>query len=67
MTLDKISLYTNKFTDSFTAEEIASGLGISRSTARRYLEYLVTLGKVKADLSYGTVGRPERVYRNTDR
>jgi len=44
------------------AEEVGKEVGISRSTARRYLEYLVTEGSLKADLIYGVVGRPERRY-----
>jgi two-component system CitB family response regulator len=37
-------------------------MGVSRTTARRYLEHLITEEKIEADLAYGTVGRPERVY-----
>jgi two-component system CitB family response regulator/two-component system response regulator DcuR len=44
------------------AEEVGRSVGISRSTARRYLEFLVTEGFLKADLVYGVVGRPERRY-----
>jgi response regulator of citrate/malate metabolism len=45
-----------------SAEKVGELVGVSRTTARRYLEYLVSGGIVKADLSYGTVGRPERIY-----
>ncbi len=44
------------------AEEVGQQVGISRSTARRYLEFLVTEGFLKTDLIYGVVGRPERRY-----
>ncbi len=44
------------------AEEVGKQVGISRSTARRYLEYLVSDGILQADLIYGVVGRPERRY-----
>jgi CitB family two-component system response regulator CitT len=37
-------------------------MGASRTTARRYLEYLISIGEGKAELSYGIVGRPERIY-----
>lgn len=37
-------------------------LGVSRSTARRYLEYLVSINQVEVQLDYGVVGRPERKY-----
>jgi len=45
-----------------SAEEVASTIGASRSTARRYLEYLITTGELRADIVYGSVGRPERRY-----
>ncbi|KIL35947.1 chemotaxis protein CheY [Cohnella kolymensis] len=63
LTLDKVTAYTNRAETSFTAEQVGADLGISRSTSRRYLEFLVSSGKVAADLAYGSVGRPERVYR----
>ncbi|MBI9111886.1 response regulator [Maridesulfovibrio ferrireducens] len=44
------------------AEEVGSLIGASRSTTRRYLEYLVSVGFIYPDLVYGTVGRPERKY-----
>lgn len=45
-----------------SADEVGRLIGTSRTTARRYLEYLVAEGRIKADLVYGTVGRPERKY-----
>lgn len=45
-----------------SAEEVADLIGISRSTARRYLEFLISDGSLYADLVYGNVGRPERRY-----
>lgn len=35
---------------------------ISRSTARRYLEFLLECNELAADQSYGSIGRPERCY-----
>lgn len=46
-----------------SAEEVGGEIGASRTTARRYLEYLVSCGEVCADVAYGSVGRPERRYR----
>jgi two-component system CitB family response regulator len=63
ITLEKVESYLKTIAEQFSADQISSALGISRSTSRRYLEYLVSLGRIKADLSYGTVGRPERLYR----
>jgi len=45
-----------------TAELLGKNIGVSRSTARRYLEFLVTQKQVYTELTYGTVGRPERRY-----
>lgn len=47
---------------NFSAEEVAAQVGVSRSTARRYLEYLISEGFLFAELIYGVVGRPERRY-----
>ncbi|MGM0542976.1 MAG: response regulator [Pseudomonadota bacterium] len=44
------------------ATQVAHAMGASRSTARRYLEFLVSVQVVDAELGYGDVGRPERRY-----
>jgi len=48
--------------EDVSAAEAASLLGISRVSARRYLEHLNERGKVTVTLRYGEVGRPERRY-----
>jgi two-component system, CitB family, response regulator len=45
-----------------SAEEVGGAIGASRTTARRYLEYLVGTGELSAEVTYGSVGRPERRY-----
>ena len=45
-----------------SAAEAAELLGISRVSARRYLEHLSDRGRVEVSLRYGEVGRPERRY-----
>jgi len=45
-----------------TAEEFGELLGMSRTTTRRYLEYLVENGRARVQAAYGRVGRPERLY-----
>lgn len=45
------------------ADEIAEKAGISRVTARRYLEYLESIGAIECEIEYGSVGRPSYVYR----
>lgn len=46
-----------------TATEAAADVGISRITARRYLEHLVESGRAVRAPQYGQVGRPELRYR----
>jgi response regulator of citrate/malate metabolism len=46
-----------------SASEIAEQVGISRSTAQRYLAELARQGKIELHLHYGTTGRPEHRYR----
>ncbi|GGN04490.1 hypothetical protein GCM10007092_18770 [Thermus composti] len=48
---------------SFTVEEVAEVLGLSRVTAWRYLEALRRKGGVRAEPLYRGAGRPSRVYR----
>ncbi|SDX99782.1 two-component system, CitB family, response regulator CitT [Evansella caseinilytica] len=63
LTLERvISAVEERGKDGFTAAEVGKQIGASRSTARRYLEYLVSTKRVKAELIYGDVGRPERRY-----
>jgi response regulator of citrate/malate metabolism len=46
-----------------TAGEIAESVGISRSTAQRYLARLAEQGDVASRRRYGGTGRPENLYR----
>jgi response regulator of citrate/malate metabolism len=45
-----------------SAAECAEQVGLSRVTARRYLEHFVERGQVTVRLRYGKAGRPERRY-----
>ncbi|NMS07621.1 two-component system response regulator, partial [Vibrio parahaemolyticus] len=66
VTLDKIrELFPNG--SVLTADEAGEKIGASRTTARRYLEYLISTGELEADLNYGSVGRPERCYKKVTR
>ncbi|MFF2287699.1 response regulator [Peribacillus butanolivorans] len=62
MTLEKVMVVLGNASPGLTAEIVAKEIGVSRTTARRYLEHLMSEEKIEADLTYGTVGRPERVY-----
>ncbi|MFL1406702.1 response regulator [Marinobacter sp. M1N3S26] len=62
LTLDKIREVVRTNGD-WSAEAVGQEIGASRTTARRYLEYLVSTDELTAEVTYGTVGRPERRYR----
>ncbi|MEU8105092.1 response regulator [Nonomuraea muscovyensis] len=46
-----------------SAAEAAELAGLSRVSARRYLEYLCVVGRAELRPRYGTAGRPEHRYR----
>lgn len=46
-----------------SAAEVAEAVGMSRVSARRYLEHLVTEGYAQVAPRYGATGRPENRYR----
>ena len=63
LTLKKVrAAFDKPHPDGLSAEEVGQGIGASRTTARRYLEYLTAGGQLSAELIYGAVGRPERRY-----
>ncbi|AMM96522.1 response regulator [Bacillus pumilus] len=62
LTLDKVKTLMEEEISGITAEELGEKMGASRTTARRYVEYLVTTGECRAELAYGIIGRPERKY-----
>ena len=63
LTLERVEEEVKKIdSDGVNAEVMGLQVGISRTTARRYLEFLVSKGAVKPSLVYGSVGRPERLY-----
>ena len=63
LTLEKVQqVLSSVQSPGLTSEEAASQIGASRTTVRRYLEYLVSQMILDVDISYGGVGRPERRY-----
>ncbi|MEG9226099.1 response regulator [Aeromicrobium sp. Sec7.5] len=48
--------------EELSATEAGEDVGLSRVSARRYLEHFVTIGRATVRLQYGTTGRPERRY-----
>ena len=49
--------------DDVSATDVAGSAGLSRGTARRYLEFLADSGTLELTLRYGAAGRPEHLYR----
>jgi response regulator of citrate/malate metabolism len=49
--------------EEVTASDAAEAVGLSRVTARRYLEHFVDTGQAEVRLQYGAAGRPQRRYR----
>lgn len=62
VTLNRVSDVLASLSSGVSIEEMGNQIGASRTTARRYLEYLVTVGKCRVEHEYGIVGRPERRY-----
>ncbi|WP_336637331.1 response regulator [Lysinibacillus fusiformis] len=60
-TLEKVVHFLQSV-DGASAEEVASGVGIARVTARRYLDYLEKQEKITMDVHYGGIGRPINYY-----
>ena len=48
---------------AMSASDVARVAGLSRVTARRYLEHLADGGSVEITMQYGAPGRPEHRYR----
>jgi response regulator of citrate/malate metabolism len=62
-TLEMVARYLEQRPEAASAQEVALGTGVSRGTARRYLEHLEALGRTTIELRYGAAGRPEHRYR----
>lgn len=62
-TLEHIAQTLSALESACTADEIAREAGVSRSTARTYLDYMVENGLAEEWLSYGSVGRPRRMFQ----
>lgn len=61
--LNDIETFLRENDETFSAQEVGERLGISRSTARRYLEFLTLSERVIVEYAYRRVGRPEKRYR----
>lgn len=63
LTLEKVKELLGQQEEGITAEALGKLFGASRTTSRRYLEYLISIKEAEAELVYGIVGRPERKYK----
>ncbi|MGH3879902.1 MAG: response regulator [Actinophytocola sp.] len=64
-TLDTVVAALRQSADGLSASVTGDLLGMSRVTARRYLEYLADNGLADRQPRYGQVGRPELYYQWT--
>lgn len=62
-TLDMIEQHLRAAPTGLSAAALATDMGISRVTCRRYLEYLTNQQLAARTPRYGTTGRPEHIYR----
>ncbi|MFC5911081.1 response regulator [Streptacidiphilus monticola] len=62
-TLDAVAAVLDRADGGLSAAAVGEAAGVSRITARRYLEHLVETGRASREPQYGQVGRPELVYR----
>lgn len=62
-TLKKITNYLKNSEKPLSADEVANLSGVSRVTARRYLEYLVATGRAVIQPQYQEIGRPINNYK----
>ena len=62
-TLDLIIQVLGRSQSGLTATAVAEAAGVSRVTARRYLDHLCQLGRAEVTMRYGGPGRPEHRYQ----
>lgn len=62
-TMNLIRNLLRSSSQELSASEIAATIGVSRSTAQRYLAEMARQGRVEIRPHYGTTGRPEHRYR----
>jgi response regulator of citrate/malate metabolism len=61
-TLAAVIRTLQRATDELSASQVADDVGISRVTARRYLEHLAEQRLASRSPRYGGAGRPEYLY-----
>lgn len=61
-TLNAVVEHLRSRDSAVSASDVAEVTGVSRVTARRYLEHLVEQGQADRGARYGQTGRPEQLY-----
>ncbi|MDF7680515.1 response regulator [Enterobacteriaceae bacterium ESL0689] len=56
-------LFTVNTTHCFSVDEVVNATGLSKTTARRYLEHCVGTGFLSVEILYGKIGHPRRLYK----
>ncbi|MDU3922976.1 MAG: response regulator [Klebsiella pneumoniae] len=56
-------LFSDREAHCFSVDEVVSAAGLSKTTARRYLEHGVETGFLEVEMLYGKIGHPRRLYR----
>ncbi len=62
-TLELVEATLGRAASGLSATEVADAAGLSRVTARRYLEHLCRIGRAELTMRYGGPGRPQHRYR----
>src|SRR5690606_9609402 len=62
-TSDLVARTLREAEGELSAAEVGRRTGVTRVTARRYLEHLCADGRAELRLRYGSAGRPEHRYR----
>ena len=63
ITLQKVKDLFMQTKEPQTVDQIVEKANISKTTARRYLEYCVQTKLLTVELNHGKIGRPERLYK----
>ncbi|XKM14367.1 response regulator [Orbaceae bacterium ac157xtp] len=67
ITLQKVKDLFTQTDEPQTVENVVAHTKISKTTARRYLEYCVQTKLLTIEINYGKIGRPERLYKRLDK
>ncbi|TCW13681.1 two-component system response regulator CitB [Raoultella sp. BIGb0138] len=58
-------LFTDNTAHCFSVDEVVSATGLSKTTARRYLEHCVETRFLGVEILYGKIGHPRRLYKRS--